>query len=454
MAPRKASLPFDGYVRVSRVGGRGGASFISPAVQRETVERLAVAHGVQLAGAPVEELDVSGGKPIEERELGRLIRRVEDGESGGLIVWKVSRFSRSLLDGVMVAERVRAAGGRIIGEDLDTAQPMGRAILGFLLGWAEEELDARREGWRQAQVRAASRGVHPTRTPVGYLRDADGRLVPDPAVAPALVDVFKMRARDASLQECADRLGEATGRGHSRSAMKQLIESPTYLGRIVIGDEIYEDGAHPAIVTERQWQLAQRKGARPRHDGSLRTQGVLAGLIRCAGCGHLLQVTGSGPPDARVASYTCRRKRASGVCPEPASATVAKVDAVVMPTLDSRASHVDLEAMLVELHDAQAAWDAASRELSAFLEAALISELGADVYAAEVARRREVVQTTAEGYRAALDAQERLAGAGDAIGETRELAQRLIESITLRKSTRGKWDDIEDRLEIVWKDAG
>src|SRR4051812_44551394 len=174
----KRKRPFDGYIRVSRVGGRAGESFISPAVQRETIDRLAAYHGIEL-GEVVEELDVSGGTAIDERELGRLVRKIEAGESGGLLVWKVSRFSRNLLDGVTVADRVRAAGGRIVGGDLDSNQAMGKAILGFLLGWAEEERDARRAGWRTAQQRAAARGVHPTRTPVGYVRDEDGRLTPD-----------------------------------------------------------------------------------------------------------------------------------------------------------------------------------------------------------------------------------------------------------------------------------
>ena len=49
---------FDGYVRVSRVGRREGESFISPHIQRETIERLAKAKGLKL-GEVVEELDVS-----------------------------------------------------------------------------------------------------------------------------------------------------------------------------------------------------------------------------------------------------------------------------------------------------------------------------------------------------------------------------------------------------------
>jgi site-specific DNA recombinase len=452
MSPKR-KRPFDGYVRVSRVGGRAGESFISPAVQRETIERLAAYHGIEL-GEVVEELDVSGGTAIDERELGRLVRKIEAGESGGLLVWKVSRFSRNLLDGVTVADRVRAAGGRIIGGDLDSNQAMGKAILGFLLGWAEEERDARRAGWRTAQQRAAARGVHPTRTPVGYARDKAGRLTPDAKAARAVVKAFKMRARGASLQDCADVLEKATGKGWSRSTLKRMFTSQTYLGRIAIGDAIYEENAHPALLDERTWTLAQREGKRPEHDGSLASQGVLAGLIRCAGCGHLLSVTGSGPRGARVASYTCRRVRASGVCPAPASAVVAKVDALVVPGLEERdTGRHDFGVYMEAVEKSAAAYEAAVAELDAFLEAGLVTELGPDVYRREVARRREAVEAT----RAAWEADEAQGSAllrlRDATGleHDRARARQTVESVTLAKSTRGKWQPVEERLEVVWR---
>ncbi len=453
MAPRRKSptQPFDGYIRISRVGGRSGASFISPEVQRETIERLASYHGIEL-GEIVEELDVSGGKASDERELGRLIRKVEAGESGGLLVWKVSRFSRDLLDGIMSAHRVREAGGRIIGEDLDSSAPMGRAILGFLLGYAEEEREARREGWRQAQVKAAARGVHPTRTPVGYARNEEGCLVPDPEAGPAVARIFEMRARGASLQECADVLEAATGKGWSRSSVRQMFTSQTYLGRIAVGD-IYEEEAHEALVDERTWHLAQRGGKRPEHNGSLASQGILAGLITCAGCGHVLTVTASGPQGARVASYTCRRVRASGVCPAPASATVSKVDTSVLPGIEKRAAASPrFEDYMATVEESSRAFELASQELDAFLEGASIEALGADLYNREVARRRDDVATK----RAAWEADELHGQALARLGQTtgleheRARARQVIASVTLAKSTRGRWQPIEERLAVEW----
>jgi hypothetical protein len=48
----------DGYIRVSRVNEREGERFISPLVQRETIERWAQLHGA-VVGALFEELDVT-----------------------------------------------------------------------------------------------------------------------------------------------------------------------------------------------------------------------------------------------------------------------------------------------------------------------------------------------------------------------------------------------------------
>jgi DNA invertase Pin-like site-specific DNA recombinase len=76
MAEQK--LPYDGYVRVSRKNGRSGASFLSPELQRQTIERLAKFHNVEI-GEIVEEIDVKGSVPIEKRELGRLVQKVKDG---------------------------------------------------------------------------------------------------------------------------------------------------------------------------------------------------------------------------------------------------------------------------------------------------------------------------------------------------------------------------------------
>ena len=109
-----------GYVRVSRVGGRGGDSFLSPELQRQSIERVCQREGLTLVDV-LEELDKSGGDA--NRPLwNQAIERVERGEVGALVVWNLDRFSRSVIDALAAIDRISAAGG---GSSLKTAQLEG-----------------------------------------------------------------------------------------------------------------------------------------------------------------------------------------------------------------------------------------------------------------------------------------------------------------------------------------
>jgi DNA invertase Pin-like site-specific DNA recombinase len=86
----------DGYVRVSRVAGREGESFISPEVQRKKIQAWAELHGVEVVHW-WEELDQSGrrrDRPMFQEAL----RRCEAGETGGIVVARLDRFARSAVD--------------------------------------------------------------------------------------------------------------------------------------------------------------------------------------------------------------------------------------------------------------------------------------------------------------------------------------------------------------------
>ena len=96
-------LRVDGYVRVSKVAGRRGERFISPAAQRALIERWAKARGARVLEV-FEELDQSGRR-ADRRLLERALQRVESGLSQGIVVAKVTRVGRSLRSGIAAIER-------------------------------------------------------------------------------------------------------------------------------------------------------------------------------------------------------------------------------------------------------------------------------------------------------------------------------------------------------------
>jgi DNA invertase Pin-like site-specific DNA recombinase len=120
-------------------------------------------------GEVVLEEDVKGSTAVEERELGRLVRKVEAGLSGGLIVWNVKRYSRNWRDGILVADRIFAAGGRLIAEDFQHVGMGARSMLSFILELGEEDLRQKTETWDRSTAGAVARGIHSGSVPpLGY----------------------------------------------------------------------------------------------------------------------------------------------------------------------------------------------------------------------------------------------------------------------------------------------
>lgn len=192
-------MKVDGYVRVSQVDGRRGPSFISPQVQREEIEKWAAFKKVELLSVHVD-LDQSGGQ-TERPGLECALRRIESGETEGIVVAKLDRFSRSLTGALETIRRLDEAGGAFVSvaEGLDPTTPAGKMMMRLMLVMAEFELDRMREGWEESRRRAVERGVHLAGCPpLGYLRSEDGGLVPDPEVAERLATCFRMRAERRS----------------------------------------------------------------------------------------------------------------------------------------------------------------------------------------------------------------------------------------------------------------
>jgi resolvase-like protein len=102
-------------------GSAGNAAtasgFISPGVQREQIEAWARRNDASVARV-FEELDESGGRS-DRPLLMEAIARLERGDSQGIVVAYLSRFGRSLADGLNAIKRITDAGGAFIQAALD-----------------------------------------------------------------------------------------------------------------------------------------------------------------------------------------------------------------------------------------------------------------------------------------------------------------------------------------------
>lgn len=374
MSPtHKPTKPVDIYVRVSRVGGRevdaeGGTA--SEQVERCRAQLKAL--GLD-AGKVFVDLDESGGK--ESRPAYDQMKvRIAKGESGGVIVWKLSRFGRRVQHVLKDIRWIENQGAAFmcVNPGIDTSGPYGRFMLTVFSALDELELENLTEGWVNTRAKAVARGIHISAAPPAGYDKIEKHLVPNEH-APTILKAFEARAKGASWSQVASMLeGVPTSRGSTTWSLKatsKLLENEAYLG-VARSGKFTKENAHPAIVSEELFRRVQlrREIRRPQEQ---RSKALLAGIVRCANCGHAMVRDYTVRNGKRYYFYRCRNL---GVCDSQASIgadrlesflqnhfldTVMKADPVLVLG-GTRA--VDDEELLDELQEAE-------DELRAFLAA-------------------------------------------------------------------------------------
>lgn len=453
----------DGYIRVSRVSGRAGESFISPEVQRQRIAAWADANGVEIAKW-WEELDASGAKrerPLFQEALGRC----ERDETGGIVVAKLDRFARSAIDALESIKRLNDAGARLVSveDGFDGSQPMGRFAIGILTLIAELELERIKDNWGTAVRKAVDRGVHiSARVPTGYRREKteqgkSGRLVREEPAASVVAEVFRRRATGASYTELAAFLDEqgvrpSSGSAHwSLTGVMSLLRNPVYLGQARSG-AIVNDEAHEPIVTRAEFDAVRASRTRLNtRDGSLASRALLGGLARCAGCGHTLKISGSTDKKTgvRYPIYYCKGRYAKGLCPAQATIRASYLDDYVeQQVLQALRAEDGFLAQAVqadaELEQARRGLEAAEHELSLYLQTDLIGVVGEEAFLGGVRARQAVVDEARERV-ATLHSQSLISDqltSGDLLQawpelttqEKRTLLHGLLDRVVLRRA--------------------
>ena len=328
------ALPVDGYIRVSRVGDRSGESYISPDVQCRALEGWAAERGIELVMHDPEE-NVSGAT-MDRPIFNRIMRRIRGRESGGIVVYKLDRFARTLVGGLTTLNELtdhRALFASATEPLFDFTTADGRIFLQINLMMAEYFRERTREGWETSLTYAVGRGVHiAPDVPYGYEKNGDKRLIPDSSRAPFVLQAFELRAEGWPFQRIAERLNQqAPGRADARpwtaTSLERMIRRRVYRG-IAHWGEHENRRAHPALVSEGLWHAAQRRAQHFSKRRQSAEVALLHGIVRCAGCRFLMSRALNTSGGYRRHYYRCRVHRVSGVCPAPAAVRADGADAL------------------------------------------------------------------------------------------------------------------------------
>lgn len=230
----------------------------------------------------------SGGS-LDRPALTRLRKDVESGEIQCVVVYKIDRLSRSVVDIVdlVLTEWDGRCFIKSTSEDVNTITPAGKMFFYILVSFAEYERNVIRDRTLGGKIKRAEQGMNPGfRPPYGYTKGTTrGSFVLVEHEANVVRRVFDMYRRGQGPFQIAQQLNLENVRRRvepwDRQGIRRLLLNPAYIGileygksttttksqqerhgmkaRIAFDQPRYStmDGAYPPIIDRGMWDEVQ-----------------------------------------------------------------------------------------------------------------------------------------------------------------------------------------------------
>jgi len=348
--PRSKTIPVVRcaiYTRKSTVEGLDQA-FNSLDAQREAAESYIASQKHQGWTILADRYDDGGfsGGSMDRPAVARLMADVEAGLIDCVVVYKVDRLSRSLLDFARMMQVFESKAVHFVSvtQHFNTAESMGRLTLNILLSFAQFEREIISERTRDKIAAARKRGQWVGGRPIlGYDLDrANHKLIINPKEAEQVRAIFRLYLKERTLLKTATTLNERGWRTKSwtdskgrkfgnlpfvKNQLSSLLGNVAYLGKVRHRQDIY-DGQHDAIIDQALWDQVQAVLDRNHRTAGAVTRNrynaLLKGLLRCAACDAAMihsPVSKGIRKTKQYRYYVCTnaQKRGYDQCPNPSA---------------------------------------------------------------------------------------------------------------------------------------
>ncbi len=233
---------------------------------------------------------ISGGT-LERPGLKRLLADVEDGLVDVVVVYKIDRLSRSLMDFSKLVEVFDRNGVTFVSvtQSFNTTTSMGRLTLNILLSFAQFEREVTAERIRDKVRASRMKGIWMGgNLPLGYAVK-DRKLVVVPSEAETVRQIFNRFLDLGSATELArelDAQGITTRQGNriDKKFIYRMLNNLVYIGEAVHKGDSYP-GEHDGIIDRAVWdkvhtilkESPRTRAARTRADTPALLKGLLYG---------------------------------------------------------------------------------------------------------------------------------------------------------------------------------
>ena len=279
---------------------------------------------------------VSGGT-LDRPSLQRLIVDIEAGRIDVVVVYKIDRLSRALMDFAKLVEVFDRHSVTFVSvtQQFNTTTSMGRLTLNILLSFAQFEREVTGERIRDKIAASRKKGMwmggHP---PLGY-DVVDRKLLVNQEEAALVRHIFERFLHVGSATLLMNELNAAghttkswttrngtlrPGRPFDKGVLYKLLNNRVYLGEAVHKGKSYP-GEHQAIIDAPTWDkvrsiLSENARRRGNHVRAA-TPALLKGLIHCASCGRAMTPSHARKNGRRYRYYVCQSaiKNGHASCP-------------------------------------------------------------------------------------------------------------------------------------------
>lgn len=291
------------YCRVSTEEQASEGYSIS--AQLHTLRQYASLYGWHIAEEYVDE-GISG-KDIKGRPaLQKLIAEVDKDKYQAVLVWKISRLSRNMLDTLVLLEKFEVYDVKFISysENFDTATPIGKLVVQLMASIAEMERNTLSENVKLGMTQRAKEGNWNGGVVFGY-DSIKKELVINPDEAKIVQHIFQMYADGKGLKAITNHLNKAgyrtkRNRHFSINGIATILDNHIYIGKIrwlqvenwdkkrrrgKNPNPILVDGKHEAIISHDLWSIVRaRRQSKSFKQRQSNEPFLLSGILRCPDC--------------------------------------------------------------------------------------------------------------------------------------------------------------------------
>ncbi|WNS74283.1 recombinase family protein [Bacillus sp. DTU_2020_1000418_1_SI_GHA_SEK_038] len=288
------------YIRVStHMQVEDGYSL---SAQKERLKAFAFSQGWEIVQYYVDE-GISA-KDMERPELQRMLKGVREGLFDIVLVYKLDRLTRSVIDLDKLLKEF--ANHNVMfkssTEVYDTTTATGRLFIRLVASMAQWERENLGERVRMGMLQKAEEGKWVLNmAPFGYDRDGTDSLKINTAESLVVKEIYSLYSKGLGMHKIARKLNEKgvytkKNKPWSQVTINYVLTNPTYKGTMrynyrMNSEQYFEvEDAVPAIISENDFELVQKiiKSRQEFHPRQATSKHIFSKVLKCARCGKTL----------------------------------------------------------------------------------------------------------------------------------------------------------------------